>query len=263
MPRICNKRIVIAGDDVGPCTEETVDPRSPMCYWHRLDRTTFPGQGRAAEIRLAAAPIPHRQRVPPAEWPPGFRWCSGCQSFVPLWYCQGSKCKACTRAAAQAARRRDVYGLSDEAWQAIMELQGGRCAICRNRTRDRAPAVEHDHQTGAVRGGACKHCNHDLLGAAFDSPRMLVAALMYLLAPPTSGRWIRPEDGADTVLQAVTQALEQLYQAGRARRLAEVAQAALVAAGESGGPGGGGEDEDDEPPVDDFEVASRPAAQPR
>lgn len=227
--RICRARIVILKTDVGPCTEPTIDPKAPYCYWHRLDRTTLPGQARAAEMRLAAAPTPHRSRVPPQEWPAGSRWCAGCQSMVPIWYCTGSKCKACSRAAQQAARRRDVYGLSDEAWQAIMELQGGRCAICRNHSRDRAPAVEHDHQTSAVRGGACKHCNHDLLGAAFDSPRMLASALMYLLAPPTSGRWVRPEDGADTILRVVGETLEQLRVAASERRKADAMLSILAA----------------------------------
>jgi len=241
--RICRGRIVIEKTDLGPCKDVTLDPRSPFCYWHRLDRTNLPGQATAAEMRLRAAAGPYRKRVPPQEWPDGQRWCSGCQSFVPLWYCQGSKCKACRRADAQASRRRDVYGLSDDAWKAIMELQGGRCAICRNRSRDRAPAVEHDHATTRVRGGACKHCNHDLLGAAFDSPRILVAALMYLLAPPTSGRWIRPEDGGDHVLRVVTSALDDLYREGRARQLAEAAMGALTAAG--------GADEDDEDDEDE------------
>lgn len=239
--RRCTGRIVIAKEDLGRCAESTINPRTPYCYWHRLDKTTYPGQARAAEIRLASAATPHRERVPPAEWPDGMRWCAGCQSFCPLWYCQGSRCKACTRAAAQAARRRDVYGLADEAWQAIMELQGHRCAICRNRSRDRAPAVEHDHQTTKVRGGCCKHCNHDLLGAAFDSPRTLASALMYLLAPPTSGRWIRPEDGADAVLAAVQETLDQLYRAGRARQLADDALAALAA-----GPGQPDDEDDDQ-----------------
>jgi hypothetical protein len=225
--RICAKHVVIDGEDIGRCTEPTVDPRSPMCYWHRLDRTTFPGQATAAALRLKAAPVPHRQRVPPIEWPQGFRWCSGCQSFVPLWYCTGSRCKACARASQQAARRRTVYGLADESWAAIMELQGGRCAICRNRQRDRAPAVEHDHGTGAVRGGCCVECNHKLLGGAHDSPRTLAAALLYLLAPPTSGRWVRPEEGVDPVLRAVEDVIKQQNAIGRARRLADEAQARL------------------------------------
>jgi hypothetical protein len=225
--RICRARIILGKEDVGPCAEPTIDPRSPYCTWHRLDRTTYPGQARAAELRLAAAPVPHRQRVPQAEWPPGTRWCSGCQSFVPVWYCQGSKCKACKRADAQAARRRDVYGLADSAWQAILKLQNNRCAICRNRSRDRAPAVEHDHSTGKVRGGCCKNCNHDLLGGAHDSPRMLAAALLYLLAPPTSDRWIRPEEGTDAVLRAVGEVIETLNVEGWAYKLDNEALALL------------------------------------
>jgi hypothetical protein len=225
--RICTGRIVIAKEDLGRCAEITIEPRSPYCYWHRLDRTTYPGQARAAELRLSAAPVPRKQRVPPADWPDGKRWCAGCQSFVPLWYCQGSKCRACTRAVAAATRRRETYGLHDEDWDAILELQGGRCAICRNRSRDRTPAVEHDHGTGMIRGAACKNCNHDLLGAAHDSPRRLLAAAMYLIAPPTSGRWVRPEDGLDAVVAAVTDTLDRLYREGRARTLATEALSSL------------------------------------
>ena len=209
MTRTCVAQVEAKhGAGQGPCGRETVDPRSPYCYWHRLARTTYPGQEQAARARLAKAEATpgyeYRARVPAEEWPAGERWCAGCQSFVPLWYCSGTRCKACVRAKRGETRRKEVYGIDEAAWRAILDLQGHRCAICRNRSRDRAPAVEHDHGTGAVRGACCKQCNHDLLGGAHDSPRRLAAALVYLLAPPTSGRWVKPEDCAEEILALVT-----------------------------------------------------------
>mgnify|MGYP002148531961 CR=1 FL=1 len=115
------------------------------------------------------------------------------------------------------ARRQEIYGITEDAWAEILKVQGYRCAICRNRSRDRAPAVEHDHGTGAVRGACCKQCNHDLLGGAHDSPRRLVAALIYLLRPPTSGQWVAPEDCTDGILNLVETALDALAADGRAR----------------------------------------------
>jgi len=211
--RLCNQTI-----DGAPCVYRTISPKVPSCLYHRLLKTTIPGQARAAELRLAAAPQPHRDRVPAYEWPAGERWCAGCQSFVPLFYATGSKCKACARADAGRRRRQVVFALADEQWQEILALQDGKCAICRNQQRDRAPAVEHNHSTGVVRGAACVRCNHDLLGAATDSPRRLAAALIYLLAPPTSGRWVKPEISVDPVLTAVADVLSALQSASESDR---------------------------------------------
>ena len=205
MARFCRELVRADGFD-DPCGRETVDPRSPYCVWHRLERTSLPGQEQAARARLLAAEAgggEHRARVDQRDWPPGERWCAGCQSFVPLWYCSGSRCKACVRAKRGETRRAKVYGVTPDDWEGILAVQGRRCAICRRGSRDRAPAVEHDHATQAVRGACCKRCNHDLLGAAHDSPRMLAAGLIYLLAPPASGRWVRPEDCLDEVIAAV------------------------------------------------------------
>ena len=225
--------MIINKEDVGACTYTTIDPRSPTCYWHRLLRTTGDGQALAAAIRLKAAPMPARTRVPSVEWPAGERWCAGCQSMVPLFYVCGSRCKACARVAAQEARRETIYGLAPEAWQALMALQDGLCAICRNKQRDRSPAVEHDHSGAggvkSVRGGACVKCNHEVLGGAFDSPRIIASALIYLLAPPASGRWVKPEISVDPVIRAVGAVLDELHRADRDRERAERLLSALDA----------------------------------
>lgn len=164
---------------------------STLCAWHRLARTPMEAQVRSATQRREATPIPNsRARVPASEWPAGTRWCAGCQNFVPLWYTSGSQCRACAYVARRDARNTRVYGLGRDGFDALMTRQDGRCAICGTRSLDRSIATDHDHKTGETRGLLCKRCNHDLLGAGFDSIRRLRAAVYYLEHPPaTDGTW--------------------------------------------------------------------------
>ena len=73
------------------------------------------------------------------------------------------------------------YGITDADYNAILESQGGRCAICRT---DKSNGngrfcVDHDHGSGAVRGLLCNMCNWGL-GHFKDSPENLSAAISYL-----------------------------------------------------------------------------------
>lgn len=155
------------------------------CGWHWLARQPADVQTRAARDRFLAAPSSMRvARVPAANWPAGTRFCSGCCSFVPLWYTSGSRCKACASAAAHHRHIEKTYGISTREYNAILQMQGGVCAICGCRPGKKRFPVDHDHQTGAVRGVICKRCNHDLLGAAHDDVELLRRAVAYLESPP-------------------------------------------------------------------------------
>lgn len=88
-----------------------------------------------------------------------------------------------------------TYGLSPEEYDALLKLQGGKCAICRARPVSKRLAVDHDHASGAVRGLLCSRCNHDLLGSAWDSSAMALALWHYMNTPPASGLWKAPELG--------------------------------------------------------------------
>lgn len=136
------------------------------------------------EMRLA--------RVPARLWPAGQRWCAGCQSFIDLADAQGSRCRACNSAATHAARIEKTYGLTSAQYDALLELQGGKCAICRAKPVSKRLAVDHDHKTGEVRGLLCSRCNHDLMGAAWDSLAMAHALVGYIEAPPVTGNWHDP-----------------------------------------------------------------------
>jgi hypothetical protein len=71
-------------------------------------------------------------------------------------------------------RRR--YGITGAELQAMVETQGGVCAVCRERP---AQHVDHDHLTGAVRGVLCSCCNQGL-GNFRDRADVMRAAIDYL-----------------------------------------------------------------------------------
>lgn len=68
------------------------------------------------------------------------------------------------------------YGLTQEQYRALLDGQGGICALCRDRA---AVDVDHDHKTGKVRAMLCRGCNVGL-GLFADSPERLQAAIEYL-----------------------------------------------------------------------------------
>lgn len=161
------------------------------CYWHKLLTLPIEDQILNAQNRLevaqAAEGFELRKRVPEREWPDGERWCSGCQSFIPMFYCQGSRCRACSSKANHTGMIGRVYGLTREEFEALYEYQGGRCYICQRRMHSKRPAVDHDHTTGEVRGLLCadsdRGCNHAILGN-IRSVEMAQRIVDYLVDPP-------------------------------------------------------------------------------
>lgn len=98
------------------------------------------------------------------------------------------------RRKATYGRNRDTYrryrlkvnfGISLEEYTAMLERQNGLCAICGEpekgamRGRPIELAVDHDHETGAVRQLLCGNCNKGL-GNFQDSPELLTLAALYL-----------------------------------------------------------------------------------
>jgi hypothetical protein len=74
------------------------------------------------------------------------------------------------------------YGMSPEQYDALLAAQGGVCAICKNPPTDSRGFrmhIDHDHETGAVRGILCGSCNNGL-GNFKDSPDLLVTASCYV-----------------------------------------------------------------------------------
>jgi hypothetical protein len=69
------------------------------------------------------------------------------------------------------------YGLSEVEWKAILDRQGGVCAVCRNEPKKGRLCIDHEHVKGwkklppeqrklYVRGLLCWFCNHYYLSRA-------------------------------------------------------------------------------------------------
>jgi len=72
------------------------------------------------------------------------------------------------------------YGITYEEKKAILEMQGGRCDICKRDLRE-APAnyihLDHNHSTGNVRGVLCARCNMRLSAYEKNTPELFRAYL--------------------------------------------------------------------------------------
>lgn len=97
--------------------------------------------------------------------------CSGCHEHKPpLDFHKNRRmksglsnvCKDCN----MKYHRRMYYNLTDEAYDDLYKKQNGCCAIC-HRKEDQFKSrlsVDHDHETGEIRGLLCGFCNHRIVG---------------------------------------------------------------------------------------------------
>lgn len=83
--------------------------------------------------------------------------------------------------------RRRNYGVSPEQYAALLKEQNDACAICERpetalrKGKPRSICVDHDHETGRVRGLLCSDCNR-AVGLLNDDIRLLARASYYLEA---------------------------------------------------------------------------------
>lgn len=108
--------------------------------------------------------------------------CSGCGK--PLTGQQRKWCSdTCSKDGARAARLRTIFDISVDEYDQILAYQEGKCAICRRPPKPgKRLAVDHDHQTGFVRGLLCFLCNRRVLGAR--SADVLIRTAAYVTDPP-------------------------------------------------------------------------------
>jgi len=73
------------------------------------------------------------------------------------------------------------YGISYSEFLALKESQNNCCAICKkdSDTVNGGLVLDHNHETGAVRGALCGRCNKGI-GLLADSPNNLLEAFKYL-----------------------------------------------------------------------------------
>src|SRR3954452_15210462 len=122
-----------------------------------------------------------RERV---KVPRGHKYCRRCDSIKPFaeWRKNARQsdglsgyCKACRQELARLRHLKKTFGLTPESLAALIDGQGGTCAICQGPPQH----IDHDHATGKVRGVLCGPCNMGL-GQFADDPKRLMLAATYL-----------------------------------------------------------------------------------
>jgi len=76
-----------------------------------------------------------------------------------------------------------LYGLTLDEYDALVDQHDGVCAICREppaKGRGKRLVVDHDHQTGRIRGLLCALCNV-AIGYLREDPQLFDRTKEYLI----------------------------------------------------------------------------------
>lgn len=77
-------------------------------------------------------------------------------------------------------RRKTKFGLAFGEFDRMLEVQNHQCLVCEIPFDDKdKPHIDHDHETGIVRGLLCRQCNWGI-GHFKDNPFILRRALAYI-----------------------------------------------------------------------------------
>lgn len=133
---------------------------------------------------------PPEVRTPRVLRTPGFKTCAKCKRDLPEEEFHVAndntgrrryQCRVCARVT--------QYGLTRDQYEAMVEAQQGRCAICgTDNPGNRDWSIDHDHEccgharkceVACVRKLLCNNCNSGL-GMFRDSPEVLENAAAYL-----------------------------------------------------------------------------------
>ena len=79
------------------------------------------------------------------------------------------------------SHRRRLYGLNEEEYNDMILSQNNLCAIC-NKPSDKTLHIDHDHETGRIRGLLCHSCNVGI-GLFKEDVDSLASAITYLTSP--------------------------------------------------------------------------------
>jgi hypothetical protein len=105
------------------------------------------------------------------------RWCKPCRHTEYIAF------RSANYASVRDKELRKLYGIGLSDYERMLSEQGGRCAICQTDKpgggRSNNFHVDHDHETGRVRGLLCHGCNTGI-GNLGDSSATLYRAMKYL-----------------------------------------------------------------------------------
>lgn len=151
-----------------------------------------------AEYQASRVPAPKRKEINDRDSlrSQGLRKCNACGEIKPLddgFYPSRHRngrvtyghCKTCLYARYRKDYLAREYGLTEEEFEALLDAQGGACAICQRpfgttvRTN-----IDHSHRTHEVRAVLCVNCNTKVLPIVEYQTDVVRAALAYLADPP-------------------------------------------------------------------------------
>lgn len=170
-------------------TERLWDQRCQACYFYRRRHN--------GQDRTTPRPTPPVKHLPPA---PPLRRCATCREYLPIseyghkrfhsTYTKEEclRCRPPIEAKPHSAIPKDrqsihirasKYGLRADDYDRMLIAQRGGCAICKKIQPYGVLVIDHDHETGIVRGLLCVGCNAGL-GLLGDTLEQLQEAVRYL-----------------------------------------------------------------------------------
>lgn len=169
--------------------------KSLSCFWFVASRNRYDTRCKTCDYKLKKQKRQEKSRARLQRLSTTFETCQNCGRQQPLTMFYGAVarstvdttvCKECCdkveRQRQQSYKRK--YGISLRTYSDLLERQGNKCAICGTSEpgdRRRHFNVDHDHQTGKIRGLLCNNCNA-MLGHAKDQIQNLLAGVKYLEA---------------------------------------------------------------------------------
>jgi hypothetical protein len=108
--------------------------------------------------------------------PSGKSFCSLCKKARPRWKEKLKRDKEAVRKMKLKAK----WGLTIDAFNEMLEKQNHKCAIClTDNWGTPNAAVDHNHETGKIRGLLCRRCNI-VLGMYEDNLDLFQKSISYL-----------------------------------------------------------------------------------
>jgi hypothetical protein len=117
--------------------------------------------------------------------PDGYYWCcTPCYRGKSWLFALGEepnnrKARRREKLARRIATVEVTYGLTEDEYLSLVKAQNNLCAICGKKDLNHVLCVDHDHETGQVRGLLCKNCNIGL-GNFKDDIKIIHSAIAYL-----------------------------------------------------------------------------------
>lgn len=108
----------------------------------------------------------------------GIKFCKKCNSLKLLDnFCKNKNrkdglqiyCRPCMKETCRPSRYKKLFGITVEDYNLMLEAQNGKCAICERLPAKNLLAVDHDHETGRVRGLLCPPCNRSVEWFIYNS----------------------------------------------------------------------------------------------